>query len=304
MNEIYIYVSLTLLGLVFGSFAGATVWRLRARQLKEDAAEGYDVDKAELKKLNKVSNNKLKDDRSVCLHCGHNLQWFDLIPLISWLSIGGRCRYCKQSIGKLEPLIEIGVAAFFALSYAFWPADLNSWVEIVQLGLWLLAGVGLAILFAYDAKWFLLPDVVMWPVVALAAIFAGLEVYQAEETVQKAVSVAGAITIFSGLYLAIYLFSRWKNGVNGTWVGFGDVKLGLALALLMADWSLAFLALFMANLIGCLLVVPGLISGKMSRGTHVPFGPLMIVGFIIAALWGSQLIAGYFSLLSSLVLAI
>ena len=291
------YIALALVGLALGSFAGATVWRLRARQLVADKAEGYEVDKTELKRLKKVSDNKLTKDRSVCLHCGHELRWYDLIPLVSWLTLKGRCRYCHKSIGRMEPLIEIGTAAFFVLSFAFWPNELSSLIEITQFSLWLISGVGLAILFAYDAKWFLLPDVIMWPVIGLAAAFAGIKVLESFDPAGQAMSAVVGVAILSGLYLAIYWFSRWRSGEDGTWVGFGDVKLGLALALLLADWRLAFLSLFLANLIGCLFVVPGLLTGKLSRGVHVPFGPLMILGFVIAGLFGEDIIQFYFSLL-------
>ena len=74
----------------------------------------------------------------------------------------------------------------------------------------------------------------------------------------------------------------------GRWVGFGDVKLGVALGLLLANWQLAFLALFLANLIGTLLVLPGLVMKKVTRETQVPFGPLLIVGFGLSLLFGAQ----------------
>jgi prepilin signal peptidase PulO-like enzyme (type II secretory pathway) len=85
-------------------------------------------------------------------------------------------------------------------------------------------------------------------------------------------------------------------GIKGQWIGFGDVKLGLALALLTADWQLAFIALFAANLIGCLLVIPGMITGKVTRTTRIPFGPLLIVGTVIAVIWGPALIQAYMTL--------
>ena len=79
------------------------------------------------------------------------------------------------------------------------------------------------------------------------------------------------------------------------WVGFGDVKLGLALALLLADWRLAFLALFLANLIGCLIVIPGMVTQKITRQTRIPFGPLMIVGAVLALFFGDTLLNWYFN---------
>ena len=75
-----------LLGAIFGSFVGAQVWRLRARQLKEDQQAGEKVDKKEMKRLSHLLKKNVRSDRSRCLHCSHVLAWYDLIPLVSWLS--------------------------------------------------------------------------------------------------------------------------------------------------------------------------------------------------------------------------
>lgn len=284
MEQTVVAVLLGILGLMLGSFAGATVWRLRARQLVEDKAEGEVVDKAEYKRLAPLTKEKLSTDRSRCLHCQHTLAWYDLLPLVSWLSTAGKCRYCHHSIGRFEPLIELAVAGFFVASYLLWPVSLTDWLEMAQFGLWLAAGVGLAILFSYDQKWFLLPDRVMFTTIGIAATFAAIAVVQAPQPVEVLLSTANAILILSGLYLLLWLYSK------GSWIGFGDVKLGLALALLLWDWKLAFIALFAANLIGCLIVLPGLVTGKLSRTARVPFGPLLILGTIIAAFAGASII--------------
>jgi prepilin signal peptidase PulO-like enzyme (type II secretory pathway) len=93
--------------------------------------------------------------------------------------------------------------------------------------------------------------------------------------------------ILSGVYLVLYWISK------GKWIGFGDIKLGLGLALLLADFRLAFIALFAANLIGCLAVLPPMIAGKLKRDSHVPFGPLLIAGAIVAQLAGVYLFEWY-----------
>ena len=100
-------------GLVLGSFAGAQVWRLRARQLVADKKAGESYDKAEYKKLSPLLKGKKQQDRSRCLSCGHQLGLRDLIPLISWLSTRGRCRYCDKRIGYFEPLMELSLAVAF-----------------------------------------------------------------------------------------------------------------------------------------------------------------------------------------------
>lgn len=278
---------LGLLGLFFGSFAGATVWRLRARQLREDEKAGEKVDSQGKQEVSKLQKKSILRDRSVCLHCGHQLKWYDLIPVFSWLSLNGRCRYCSKPIGSLEPLIELGMAAFFIVSYVFWPTSLATPVEITHFVLWLIAGVGLIVLFVYDAKWFLLPDVIMWPVIALGATSAFVTLYDRGFEIEEVMSVVYSALILSGLYYLIYVLSRHR------WVGFGDVKLGLALALLLADWRLAILALFLANVIGTLIALPLMATKRLHRHARIPFGPMLISAYFITGLFGMKILNWY-----------
>lgn len=294
--EEFIFIVLAALGLILGSFAGAQVWRLRARQLAEDKASGYEYDKQEYRKLDILNKRSVSSDRSRCLFCHHQLAWYDLIPFFSWASTRGRCRYCKQRIGYFEPLIETGLSIFFILSFIFWPFDLTSAVEITRFILWLVSGVMLAILFSYDAKWFLLPDRIVFPLIVVSLVFAGLGLIGAPDLLSSIASIGGAILILSGLYLLLWLISK------GAWIGFGDVKLGVALGLLLGQWELAFLTLFLANLIGCLIVIPGLATKKLSRTTQVPFGPMLIAGFFLTSLFGTPFISWYLSATSTLML--
>lgn len=287
MEQFIIYLALVLFGLCMGSFAGASVWRLRARQIATDKSNGEKVDSDEYNRLNKLTKKPLTNDHSICLNCSYKLKWYDLIPIISWVSLGGKCRKCRKPIGYFEPLMEIGVAVFFVLSYAFWPYPLNGSLEITRLFLWLVAGVGLAILFAYDKKWSILPDTLNYLVIGLGAISAILLLISTSSPLGVAISIIGSVAILSGLYWAIYIVSK------GMWIGFGDVKLGLGLALLLADWKLAFIALFAANLIGCFVVLPGLLRKKLKGDSHVPFGPLLIAGFVIAGLFGTYIVNWY-----------
>lgn len=287
MERTIIAAGLALLGLLLGSFIGASTWRLRARQLKADKADGESVDARELKQLSKLNNKTFQTDRSQCLYCGHQLAWYDLLPLVSWLRLGGRCRYCRRPIGWFEPLIELCTAAFLVLSYIYWPHPLDTVIAVVVFALWLISGLGLLLLLCYDAKWFLLPDKVMFPVITIAAISALLQIAAAPVPAEALLSVLLGCVILSGLYFVLHVASRGKM------IGFGDIKLGLALALLLADWRLALVALFLANLIGTMIVLPGLLTKRLSRTSRVPFGPMLIAGWFVAGLWGERLIAWY-----------
>ena len=281
-----------ILGAAFGSFAGAQVWRLRARQLVEDKKAGEKVSAKELKKLSPLIK-KVSKDRSRCLSCGHILAWYDLIPLVSWLSLRGKCRYCKKFIGWTEFLLEVGMAALFVLSVVLWPMPLAGFWQIMMLVLWLAALVLLAILFVYDLRWLLLPDIVNIPFIVLGAVFAGIKLYLASDFTSALTSLLGAVFVLSGIYLLLYLFSKARYGEDKTWVGFGDVKLGLGLSLFLGNWLLAFAALFAANLIGTILVLPSMLTGKLRGNSRISFGPLLIAGFLIVWLFSENILNWY-----------
>jgi len=287
MEQIIIYLILVLTGLCMGSFAAATVWRLRAKQLKQDKSDGEKIDKDEFERLEKLTKSKLSNDRSVCLECSYQLKWYDMVPSVSWLLLLGKCRNCKKPIGWLEPLSELGVALFFVLSYMFWPFGLASSLEIIRFVIWLVSGVVLAILFIYDQKWFLLPNTINFLLIFLGVINSAIVLVASADKIETLYSIAGSVAILSGLYWVLEKVSK------GKWIGYGDIKLGLGLALLIADWRLAFIALFAANMVGCLIVLPAIFTKQLTLKSHVPFGPLLIIGTIIAMLFGNYLINTY-----------
>ena len=291
MNEVLIYTALIFVGAACGSFAGAQLWRLRASQLVEEKAAGEKVDEKEYKRLLPLTKKEGFKDRSIDLDTGKQLAWYDLIPIVSWIALRGKSRYSGKPIGWFEFIIEVGVAAFFVLTYMFWPNPLDSSIEIAKFIIWLIAGVVLAIQFATDYKWQILWTWLSYGLIALGFTYAALTVITAPDTGSAVISVAGSVAILGGLYFILYLVSRER------WVGLGDAILGLGLGLLLADWMLAFIALFAANLIGTIVVIVGFISRKIKRGQHVPFGPFFIAGSIFALLFGDAVIRWYFTIL-------
>lgn len=291
MNQIIIYLALVLVGACLGSFAGATVWRLRARQLEADKKNKEPYDHKEYQRLKKLNGKKALQDRSQCLECGYELKWYDLIPIVSWLSLRGKCRACKHRIGWFEPLMEVGMVAFFVLSYVLWPGGVQTGLEIAHFSLWLAAGVVMAILFAYDAKWFLLPDVATVALGVIGLAIVGVSAAETQDIGGTILTAIGSVGILGGLYAVLFAVSQ------GRWVGFGDVKLGAVLGLILVDWQLAAIALFMANLIGCLIVIPLLATKKVKRNSHIPFGPMLIAGAIVAWFAGWHVLNWYLATL-------
>lgn len=260
---IYTALVLAVFGLCFGSFVNALVWRLKNKR-------------------------DWVNDRSECVHCHHKLSALDLIPVFSWLLLKGRCRYCKKRISVQYPLVEVAVAAAFVASYLFWPLPFDQWYYIADFGLWLVFVVFLAALFLYDLKWYLLPDKLTFPLIGLGFVDALIRGFLIQNLgpVEFVSGILFGLVPIAGLYGLLYAVSK------GAWVGFGDVKLGVFIGLVLG-WEGALLTLMIANIIGTLIVIPGLLSGRMSRKSRVPFGPLLIIGFFLSGVFGGRIIDIY-----------
>lgn len=287
MVTIGLVIVLAFFGAVFGSFAGAQVWRLRQKQLEYDKRHGEPYDKKEYARLKKLKAKSLQSDRSQCLHCGYALRWYDLIPIVSWLWLKGKCRSCHKNIGWFELSMEVGLALYFVALFLLWPLGLSTPLEITHFALWLVAGVLFAVLVAYDAKWYLLPDRYTIALAVVGLAVATMTVIGSTDHLQAALGVVWSVLAIAGLYGLLYIIS------SGRWVGLGDVKLGVGLGLMLADWRLALVAVFLANLIGTLIVMPLLATKRVSRSSHIPFGPMLIAGTVLSCLFGAMILGWY-----------
>jgi prepilin signal peptidase PulO-like enzyme (type II secretory pathway) len=259
------------LGLIFGSFVNALVWRLH---------EGKDWVR----------------DRSVCTHCHHVLAAKDLVPVLSYLYLRGKCRYCRKPIND-TPFAEVLTAVWFAASYAFWPyliltGGLDSMLNGLLFGLWLVASVILIALLIYDKRWFLLPDKMVFPLIAVSAVWLAVRTWQYGDAGTVLLNAGLSVLVISGLFYVLFQVSK------GKWIGGGDVKLGLALGVFAGTPLQACLLLFVASLAGTLAAVPALLQGRATRAMHIPFGPFLIVGLLITVLLGRQLLDWYGGLMA------
>jgi len=212
------------------------------------------------------------------MHCKYQLRWYDNIPILSWLMLGGRCRKCRKKIGCAEILAEVGLATVYVLSFLLWPEfdklmALNVF-EGLKFVLFLINLVIFTILFIYDAKWKELPVGLMIAAGVIAAIFLGVAIGQsyAETGSFDWLSLALALVILPGVYYLLYRIS------GESWVGGGDWILCIPLALMLGNAWLAAFCLFGANIIGCLVSVP-IAFLEEKKHMSVPFGPFLIVGF-------------------------
>lgn len=266
------------LGICLGSFINALVWRL-SQQLD---AEG------EPKKLSKRQSADLSiaKGRSMCPNCKHTLAWNDLVPVFSWLSLGGKCRYCKKPISSQYPLIELLTGVLFVVSYIAWPLDFGeNWV-LVSFVAWLVALVGLIALAVYDAKYLLLPNRILYPLIVITAGSLLLQ-FVLGRPLSDVWQILIALAIAAGVFWVIYQVS------GGAWIGGGDIKLGILAGLLLATPTQAFLYLFVASVLGLAYSLPLMLAKRLTKASKVPFGPFLIASLIIVVLWGESLASWY-----------
>ncbi len=292
-------IYLGILGLCFGSFINALVYRLHKQSEEGSVVSSQESVKKKSKKLN--TDNRLLTTqnrysilhgRSMCVHCRHQLAVKDLLPVVSWLLLAGRCRYCSNPISLQYPAVELLTAALFVLSYLSWPGFQGpspGITEALVFGLWLIALIGLIALAVYDIRWMLLPNRIIFPLYGLAIMYACALVFQQGTTGALFDVLLGSL-IGGGMFYVLFQIS------NGQWIGGGDVKLGFFIGALAGSAIQSVLMLFLASLLGTLWILPLLAVGKITRKTRIPFGPFLITACVIVVLFGSSITSWYASL--------
>ena len=279
-----IAIGVGVLGLIFGSFVNALVWRLHEQELDEDAGQlGHSR-----KTLGRQELSILRG-HSMCPKCRHRLSAADLVPVFSWLALKGRCRYCRAPISWQYPVVELITAVLFAASYLWWPNGFTH-VGAACFVLWLVFLVGFMALAVYDLRWYLLPDRIVFPLIALGLVQVAIQGIFLAAGWQQATHALAAAVCLSGLFFLLHTFSR------GTWIGFGDVKLALVLGILAGDLPHVILLLFGSAILGTLAAVPLLVMRKANAKTPLPFGPFLLASTYVTVLFGERIIGWYLGL--------
>ena len=262
---------LFVLGLALGSFVNALVWRVYAQS----------------KKVGKKNKDlSILKGRSMCPNCKHTLNSLDLVPVLSWVGLGGKCRYCKKLISPQYPLVELVTAGLFVASYTYWPVALQG-TQVAIFALWLVMLVGLMALLVYDLRWQLLPNRIMYPLSVVAGAMAILTIATAYSPLKALINVILAIVVGGGIFYALFQVSK------GKWIGGGDVKLGWLLGAVVGTPAKSVLLIFLASVLGTIVSLPLLSTKKLKRTSTIPFGPFLIVGAVIAYLYGAHIIHWY-----------
>lgn len=189
-------------------------------------------------------------------------------------------------------MLELAMAGLFVSSYLFWPLSFMSWQAWASFALWLVYLVGLVALVVYDLRWMTLPNVIIFPLIGVAFVESAIRysLMPGGTIVGYGIGITLGVAVLAGLYWLLYLASK------GKWVGLGDVKLGIFMGIVLG-WQRSLAALFLANIIGCIIVLPGLVMGKLNRKSRVPFGPFLIAAFMVSFLFGDRIIDWYLGLI-------
>ena len=245
-----------LFGLIIGSFLNAVVYRLQMAQTLLG--------------------------RSYCPKCKKQIDWYDNIPLISFILLKFQCRKCKKKISWQYPLVEFFTGIIFALvGWKFFNlGDTQSYLST----LYYLGIVSFLItIFVYDWLYMEIPSIALWLGGIWAVVFS---IYFDLNIAEKITSVF-QVSLFSGMVAAAVAFAFFFSLVyfsKEKWMGMGDALLVIFLGLFLG-WPQILLGLFLAFNLGALYSIFLLLFKKKSIKSQIPFGPFLVIGSIITMLF-------------------
>lgn len=226
-----------------------------------------------------------KRGRSMCFSCKHQLHAIDLVPLFSWLFLGGKCRYCKAKISCQYPIVEAITGAAFTAIY--WLAT-DCKINLSLVG-YCIAFSALLVTAVIDYRTMEIPDS-MWITVFVGSLF----VYAQELIADGGFNLKCFLTRFIGIFAAsgilLILALITKGGMGG-----GDIKLMAACGFLLG-WKQVILALIMGAAIGTLYLVFMAVKNKGKVPKKVPFGPHLSIAVVICIFAGGKILNWYLSL--------
>ncbi len=239
--------------------------------------------------------------RSYCPHCRKTIAWYDNFPVLSFILLEGKCRHCGEKISWQYPLVEVITGILFVLSFClsleffgvgnFFDcrlpiADLRFAVEpkflILNLRNWFVIAT-MIVIFVYDLRWYLILDKVTFPAGAVILV---LNLFWGISWLNLFISAI----IGGSFFLIQFIISR------GRWIGGGDIRLGVLMGLTLGRWDYLLLAIFLAYLIGSLVGIILIVSGKKQWSSRLPLGVFLSLATVITVLAGDKLLTWYLGL--------
>lgn len=246
---IILYIIIFLYGIVIGSFLNVCIYRL--------------PEKENIVKI-----------RSHCMNCGCQLKWYDLVPLFSYLFLGGKCRKCKQKISVQYPLIELLNGILYCMVFAEYGLSVESLLYALLIS-------ALITLSVIDFRTYEIP-------VGINIFILALGLIRVITDYTDWLSYAVGFILVSGFLYIVYLITKGRG------IGGGDIKL-MAVCGLLLGWKLILLSFVLGCIIGSVIHV---VRMKVSGQGHVlAFGPYLSIGVMISVFVGNQLIIWYTSYL-------
>ena len=248
-----LYIAIFVFGLCIGSFLNCVIYRLQ-------------------------KTKSFLKGRSICPKCKHILKWYDLLPVVSFIALRGKCRYCRKKISWQYPLVELGTALIFILIFNFQFSIFN-----FQTFYLLVTACFLIIIFIYDLKTYFILDKIIYPAIGIVLLW---NIFN---------NWSGLLMLLLTAFLsAAFFFIIWLLS-KGKAMGFGDAKLGFLMGLFLGFPGI-LVALFFAFLGGALVGLGLISSGKKKLKSQVPFGPFLITGTFVALFWGEKIVSWYLSI--------
>lgn len=215
----------------------------------------------------------LSKPRSRCPTCGHPVQWYENIPVLSYIALRGRCSDCKTPISLRYPLVELLTAGLFFFCAQRWGAT--------PTGLaWCGFSATLVALAFIDWDTTLLPDDLTLPLLWAGVLASALQ----WTNVALFGSVMGAVAGYLSLWLVYWAF-KLATGKEG--MGYGDFKLFAALGAWFG-WQALVPLILMASVVGAVVGIALKLASSLRVGGYVPFGPFLAGAGFIALIWGPQ----------------
>lgn len=230
--------------------------------------------------------------RSHCISCGHTLSAWHLIPIVSFVFLGGKCAFCRARISPRYFLIEVLCGLLFAASA--WFVHPQTVSAIFTLLVWWVAAASLLSVFVIDLEHYLIFDSILYIAGTLVIICNVAAVIVLGGSFTTVFSVVG-MSLFGAVVGALPFFLVWWFS-KGKWMGFGDVKLMLLLGIL-AGPKLVFVTLLLAIFSGGFVSMLLLVFTKKTMKSHIPFGCFLAPAGLISLVFGQQILNWYLGIL-------
>lgn len=258
----------SVLGLLIGSFLNVVIYRLPKILERQWAVECAELTG---KPLEATEAFNLMVPRSSCPRCGHQIRWYENVPVLSYMVLRGRCSACKAPIGIRYPVVELATGALFG--WCAW-----RWGVSYSAAVWAVFCATLLALALIDWDTTLLPDDLTLPLLWLGLIASALHWTPVSLNASLWGSVAGYLSLWS-----IYWTFKLVTGKEG--MGFGDFKLFAALGAWFG-WQALIPMILMASVIGAVVGIAMKFSTGLREGGYVPFGPFLAGAGFAALLLG------------------